>query len=135
MQIDPDLPPPTNAAKTALGQAFAAILAILIAALADHARENPSLAGLIRLTIKRLEASIATFDAMVAAHESAQSAKPRRAHFSAPRPRTPGLRPRATHMAIHRAIHMAAERRGKAVPSLRRAIAPRNPATAPRAPP
>jgi hypothetical protein len=59
-------PAQSPSGQTALGQAFAAIVAILIAALAEHARQSPNLAGLMALAIRRLEAMSGNFDAMVA---------------------------------------------------------------------
>jgi hypothetical protein len=138
MQKDPATSPQTDfVPTTALGQLFAAIAALLIAALAEHARENPSLAGLIRLTIKRLEAGIARFDALVAAHESRQTPATAGARIRASRPgtpilrtpglQTPGLRPKP--------IHMKTERRRGAMTSLRLSVSMWNPSAAPRAPP
>ena len=53
-----------------LGQAFAAIIAMLIAAIAEHAAEHPMLAPGLRATIRRLESIAARLEAMVAAWEA-----------------------------------------------------------------
>lgn len=125
MHQDPATPPAQpRPAETPLGQVVAAIIAILIAMLEDHARANPGLAGLIALTIKRLEALPAKLDAMVAAHQSHTPTTHRRAQFSAPRPRTPGLPEQSSHTQRH----------SDANASLRRRVAMWTP-SAPRAPP
>ena len=107
---------------TDLGKAFAAIIATLVAVLAEHARQSPSLAGLIALTIRRLEAMSTSFDAMVAAHQDplAQGAARRSPHRPA-RPRPP--------------LHIQTPQRRGGNPSSCRAVAMRNTAAAPRAPP
>jgi hypothetical protein len=70
-----------------LGQALAAIIELLIAAIAEHAREHPMLAWGCRASIRQLEKLIRRFDAMVQEWQATQSQKPtRRAGFSPPRP-------------------------------------------------
>ena len=112
---------------TPLGQAFAAIVATLIAALAEHARACPSLAGLIALTIRRLEAMSTSFDALVAAHQHPETTPVRRSHVNAPSPRARAL--------PQQAIRAAARNRGQTPASPRPCIAMRNPSAPPRAPP
>ena len=104
-----------------LGQAFAAIIALLIAALAEHAAEHPMLAPGLRAAIRKLEKLSKQFRAMAADWESTRTTPTRRAGFTPPPRRHPPRRP--------------AIRRGTAVSAPRRRVAIATPATAPRAPP
>ena len=82
------------APTTPLGQAFAAIIALLIAALAEHAAEHPVLAPGCRATIRQLEKLARRFDAMAAEWQATQSQTlNRRSGFSRLRP--PGTRRRS----------------------------------------
>ena len=51
---------------TPLGQALAAIIATLVAALAEYARENPAFAAPIGIAIRRLNTIAQEFDALAA---------------------------------------------------------------------
>jgi hypothetical protein len=101
-----------------LGQAFAAIIHLLIAAIAEHAREHPLLAGGCRASIRQLEKLARRFQALADEWHQHQT-QPRLP--APPRRPTPGVRPRTS-------------RHGKAR-SRRRAIAMGNRAPAARAPP
>ena len=104
-------------ATTPLGQALAAIIAILITALAEHAAEHPLLARGCRATIRQLEDLVRRFDALAAEWQATRHR---------PRPTRAGPITRGPSYApIHSAF----------VSNPRRAIAARNPAIAPRAPP
>jgi hypothetical protein len=66
------------APTTPLGQAFAAIIAMLIVAIAEYAAEHPLLAPGLRATIRQLEAMSKRFDAMVAEWQANTPRSPRR---------------------------------------------------------
>ena len=91
----------THAQETSpLAQAFAAIIAMLIAAIAEHAREHPMLAGGCRASIRQLEKLSRRFEAMANEWHQHQS-HPRKPGTRPPPP--PKHRPRQeSHMATHR---------------------------------
>ena len=64
------------APTTPLGQAIAAIIAMLIAALAEHAAEHPMLAPGCRASIRQLEKLARQLDAMVAEWEATRHTPP-----------------------------------------------------------
>jgi hypothetical protein len=103
---------------TPLGQALAAIIQILIAAIAEHAREHPMLAGGCRASIRQLEKIARRFDAMVADWQASQAT---------PRTPKPPTRPQ-------QAIQLTTKRRSEQ-PPLRRGAAMANRAPSARAPP
>jgi hypothetical protein len=112
------------APTTPLGQAFAAIIHLLIAAIAEHAREHPLLAGGCRASIRQLEKLARRFDAMVAEWQASQ-AEPRRPGVSPPRRPAPRSR---------QATRMVTQRRSEA-PSRARCVAIWNRLPSARAPP
>jgi hypothetical protein len=77
---------------TPLGQALAAIIQILIAAIAEHAREHPMLAGGCRASIRQLEKLIRRFDALAAEWQASQAASAPPDAARRP-PSRPGLAP------------------------------------------
>ena len=119
------------APTTPLGQALAAIIQLLIAAIAEHAREHPMLAGGCRASIRQLEKLAIRFDAMVQEWQ-ADSRMPRTPPKHPPRPK------QATRMATERRSEHPSRRRSVAmsnrVPSAR-APPPTCPAPRPRSPP
>jgi hypothetical protein len=112
----------THAQETSpLAQAFAAIIAMLIAAIAEHAREHPMLGGPCRASIRQLEKIAKRFEALANEwHQSQTETRP-----NPPKPRPPGAR---------LAIHMETKRRRKEA-SLRLCVVMWNPRPPARAPP
>jgi hypothetical protein len=112
---------------TPLGQALAAIIQILIAAIAEHAREHPMLAGGCRASIRQLEKIARRFDAMVLEWQ-ADSRMPRPPPRPKPATRT-ATRRRRKRVFLRRCVVMWTR-----VPSAR--APPRScPAHRPRSPP
>jgi hypothetical protein len=89
----------THAQETSpLAQAFAAIIAMLIAAIAEHAREHPMLGGPCRASIRQLEKISRRFEALANEwHQSQTETRP-----NPPKPRPSGAR---------QTIHMETKRR------------------------
>ncbi len=101
-----------------LAQAFAAIIAMLIAAIAEHAREHPMLGGPCRASIRQLEKIAKRFEALANEYEASRTQPRRRAHVSAPPP------PHTLHITPQRPRPLRARRRTPVYPRQNPARAP-----------
>ena len=86
-----------------LAQAFAALIAMLIAAIAEHAAEHPMLAPGCRATIRQLQALAEKLAAMVAAWEAGRPIPSHRRPKARRHTPKPPLHPKSVQRAPHRA--------------------------------
>jgi hypothetical protein len=96
----------TQEPASPLGQAFAALIALIIAALAEHAAEHPVLAPGLRVTIRQLEKLAREFQALADRYENPQPKRRRRPALWPPRPHLHNLAPYARALPARTPAHV-----------------------------